>query len=263
MVKRGGQQQRNTTDQLIGGCLWKERLLAGLSREDIGDWLGVSAEAIRDYEEGEDRISPPELVLAARKLGVPLSFFFPDDEQGAIPSGRGPMERVKRLSARRPLSLLSTSAFAQARPLFELWQATRGELTEDVRHAMRANSQFHRMVVVRNPAGSERLITQHFGAGIKVMRPCESLLAVDRDFYELHPDGDYVAWIAKAYAETLWRRQPHLESIRAFVRMEAGATLVTRYDRLIVPWRFGNGDSFATALSIQRAVPVLSSIPDQ
>ncbi|HXY99531.1 MAG TPA: hypothetical protein VEI03_05995, partial [Stellaceae bacterium] len=176
---------------------------------------------------------------------------------------RGTMEQVRRLSARRSLLLLSTPAFAGARPLFELWQATRGELTEDVQSIMRASSVFQRMVVVRNPAGGARLIAQHFGAGIKVMRPCESLLTIDRDFHELHPDRDYVAWVAEAYAETLWRRRPHLESIRALIRMGASGTLVGRYDRLIMPWRSGSGDWFATALSIQRTAPVLSSIPDQ
>jgi transcriptional regulator with XRE-family HTH domain len=184
----------------MGRCPWRERLLAGLSREDLGDWLGIGAEAVRQYEYGEDRMSPPELALIARRLGVPLSFFCSIDEESAAPPEPEAMEQVRRLSARRSLSLLSTPAFAGAGPLFEIWQAGRGELSEDLFRVAHASGAFGRMIVVHNPAGGARLITRHYGAGIKTMRPCKYLLTVDRDFYEHHPDRDYATWVAKAYA---------------------------------------------------------------
>ncbi len=103
------------------------------------------------------------------------------------------MEQIRRLSVPRSLTLLSTPAFARARPLFELWRNARGELTEEVHRAVRFSGLARRMVLVRNPAGGARLITQHFGAGIMTIRPCETLLTIEEDFYQHHPDRDYSA----------------------------------------------------------------------
>jgi transcriptional regulator with XRE-family HTH domain len=260
-MRRGGRRRGDTPERLIGRRLWRERLLAGVSRETLGDGLGVSAEAIRQYECGEDRISPAELALAAGRLGVPLSRFcaVADEAEAAAPQPPAEMAEIRRLAAPRPLTLLSTPAFAQVRPLLAIWREARGELTAEAQRAVRASGLAHRMVLVRNPARSSRLITQYFGAGIRTMRPCESLLTIEQDFYVHHPDRDYAAWVADAYAETLWRRRPHFGSTRALIRMGATATLSGRYDRLVIPWRSDNNDCFAMALSIQRAAPVLSS----
>ncbi len=103
------------------------------------------------------------------------------------------MEQIRRLSVPRSLTLLSTPAFARARPLFELWHNARVDLTEEVHRAVRFSGLARRLVLVLTPAVGARLITQHFGAGIMTIRPCETLLTIEEDFYQHHPDRDYSA----------------------------------------------------------------------
>lgn len=209
-------------------------------------------------------ITPPRVLLVSRsgpetqaELFTSVFAFIERAEQLAA----GPPIEIKvpHYAVRRHLRNLATPPFAMVRPIIDLWKDRRGEFDEEVLQAIEAQSLMHRMILVRKAAQGSTLITEHFGSGIMIMRPCESLLIVGRDFYQHHRDRDYGTWVADAYAETLWRRHPRLESVRATVRTETAASLKVRYDRLIVPWRAGDSDLFATAVSIQREVPVLAS----
>lgn len=166
--------------------------------------------------------------------------------------------KVPRYSVQRHLRNLATPPFAMVRPIVDLWRERRGEFGDEVHRAVLAQGLSPRMILVRKAGGSARLVTEHFGPGIMIMRPCESLAIIGRDFYEHHADRPYGTWVADAYAETLWRCQLRLESVRAVVQTEAAALRV-RYDRLIMPWRSGSTDLFAMAVSIQREVPVAIS----
>lgn len=247
-------------ERLVGKSLWRERILAGKGREEIAAEAGTTAEAIRRYECGEERLGAKELALITRKLGVPLSFLcFPDRETCDARNDDGGYGSVRWIAAPRPLSTLSSPAYSAVQPLMRLWQEARGVLTPEIGQAIAASGWWHRTILVRSSTSGDRLITQHFGAGIAIMKPCESLLAIEHDFSDHHCDRDYAAWVANAYAETLWRHRPRLESIRALIHMGTAATLSGRYDRLIIPWRSGCNDRLAMALSIRRAAPTLIS----
>lgn len=209
-------------------------------------------------------IAPPRILLVSRvgaetqaELFTSVFAFIERAEQLAA---EPPIEvKVPRYAVRRNLRNLATPPFAMMRPVVDLWKDRRGEFGDEVLETVQAQGLMHRMVLVRKAAETSMLITEHVGSGIMIMRPCESLLIVGRDFYEHHADRGYGAWVADAYAETLWRRHPRLESVRATVRTGTAAALKVRYDRLIVPWRDGDSDLLAMALSIQREVPVLAS----
>ncbi len=163
---------------------------------------------------------------------------------------------MPRYSVQRSLRNLATPLFAMVRPVVDLWKERRGEFGEEVSGAIVAGGLAHRMVLARQMPRSSRLITEHFGPGIKIYRPCEALLTVGRDLNEM-PDRDYGSWGAEAYAETSWARQLRLESVRAFIRTSEERTLRTRYDRLLMPWRGKGNELFVMCLSIQREVPVI------
>jgi hypothetical protein len=220
---------------------------------------GFSRVALAGALQALNDLAPPRIMLVIRsgsethaELFTSVFAFIERAEQLAADP---PIEiKVPHYSVQRSLRNLATPPFAMVRPIVELWRARRGELGEEVQRAIVAAGLFHRTILARQLAS--RLITEHFGAGIMIMRPCESMLTVGRDLNE-QPDRDYGDWMAEAYAETSWARRLRLESVRAFVRTSAGTTLRTRYDRVLLPWRGEGDDLFVMCLSIQREVPVV------
>ncbi|MCK5930929.1 MAG: helix-turn-helix transcriptional regulator [Fulvimarina manganoxydans] len=67
-------------DQLIGACLKRGRLIAGLSREKLSGQLGISWQQLQKYETGGNRISAGRLFEIARILERPIDFFDGADE---------------------------------------------------------------------------------------------------------------------------------------------------------------------------------------
>ena len=138
-------------------------------------------------------------------------------------------------------------------PKDEASRARLGQLTDDVRRTAFASGLFQRTILVRQ-SSSSRLITEHLGAGIMILRPCEALLTIGRDFDDM-PDRDYGAWVAKAYDEVLWSRRLRVDSVRASVRTSPSTTLRTRYDRVLMPWRRKGDEMFGMGVSIRRESP--------
>jgi ribosome-binding protein aMBF1 (putative translation factor) len=64
----------------VGRQLRRARLIAGASRQALGGAIGVGAETVRRYETGSRRMPPARLAAAAVFLGVPLSWFFREEE---------------------------------------------------------------------------------------------------------------------------------------------------------------------------------------
>lgn len=243
------------TDRLLGHCLRQERLLAGQGRASFAALLGVSAERLTDYEAGRRRISPAAMVGASQALGVPLSLLFYGE--GAAPVAASSEDDMPpRIAVARPLGLVCRPAFALLMPFLELWQSSRGHLPADIGDLVAQSGLLHRMVFVRRPPRSTRLIVEHVGAGIEVFRPCEALLLVGRDM-EDRADRDYGAWVAGAYDRVLAGERPVLESARARIHAAPDRVVEGRYDRFLLPWRGAAGERFVLCISLTRASRVL------
>lgn len=155
------------------------------------------------------------------------------------------------VAADRKLAALALPEFAQLRPLVEIWRACRGRMPEDLDSALLPFGLLPRMVFVRQPPRSSRLVYAHFGSGIEFMKPCETLLMVGRDIGDFS-DRAYGSWTAQAYAENLQRRRPRLQSIHATIRMSETTTAIGRYDRLVLPWHNAGNDRFLMGISLTR-----------
>jgi hypothetical protein len=159
--------------------------------------------------------------------------------------------RPRWLAAEKKLDALTLPAFAKIRPLVDLWITSRGRLSDDFDQALRASDLIHRAVLVRNVAGTSRLVYEHFGSAIKAMRPCETLKLVGRDIDDI-ADRAYGGWVAESYSSVLRRRRLQLESVRATLRTSEENTLKVRYDRLLMPWRRSGNDLFVLGISMRR-----------
>lgn len=210
-------------------------------------------------------IGPARILLITRSdAETDIEFFtsvFSFIERAEVLAAGPPIEiKVPRYSVPRSLRNLATPSFGMVRPIVDLWKDRRGAFGEEVHRLVIAQGLLQRTVLARQMTRSSRFITEHIGAGIKIMRPCEALLIVGRELNE-QPDRDYGAWVAEAYAETSWARRPRLESVRAFIRTSAGTSLRTRYDRVLLPWRGDGDDLYVMCLSIRREVPVVMPAP--
>jgi len=63
-------------DKFIGNKIYMLRLAKGLSRQQLADVIGVTHQQLQKYEKGSNRISAGRLVLIAKSLERPVSYFY-------------------------------------------------------------------------------------------------------------------------------------------------------------------------------------------
>ncbi len=91
-------EEPDPIDIHVGERLKLQRMLKGLSQEELGNALGVTFQQIQKYEKGSNRISASALWKLAKKLNAPVMFFFSNLEgncarvQSLIDEGAGPAD---------------------------------------------------------------------------------------------------------------------------------------------------------------------------
>lgn len=63
-------------DKTLSTRLHQSRLVLGISREEVGSYIGVSGQQIAKYESGMNRISFSSLTTIAKNLEKKVSYFF-------------------------------------------------------------------------------------------------------------------------------------------------------------------------------------------
>jgi len=117
----------NLVDQHVGRRIRLRRVLLSLSQEALAERLGGSAQQVQKYEAGETRVSASRLYEIGLQLGVPITWFFADLDNGApslsvVALGQAPEPLDKRprhladLMASREARDLVTTYFAIADP---------------------------------------------------------------------------------------------------------------------------------------------------
>lgn len=174
-----------------------------------------------------------------------------------LAAGKPVAGRPRWLAVEKQLDALALPTFQKVRPVVDLWKASRGRLGEDLYATLRASDLLERAVLVRKLPRSSRLVYEHFGVGIRAMRPCETLRVVGRDVDDI-TDRDYGGWVGLSYSEALGSRRLQLASVRAAVRTSEAATLRVRYDRLLMPWRKSGSDLFVLSISMRREISTVA-----
>jgi hypothetical protein len=174
-----------------------------------------------------------------------------------LAAGEPIVRRPTWLAAERDITSLAAPTYERLRPLVRLWQQRRGALPEELPSMLMGLELLNRSVLVRRRPRSSRMTVEHFGAGIKMLRPCEGLLTVGRDLHEL-PDGAYGGWVADSYARALADRRIRLDGVRATLKNSESTTLRVRYDRLLMPWRAAGGDGLVLSVSMRRELSTVA-----
>jgi transcriptional regulator with XRE-family HTH domain len=70
----------NAIDIHVGGRVRFRRKILGMSQVNLAKSLGIAFQQIQKYEKGTNRIGASRLQRIAEILGVPIGFFFENDE---------------------------------------------------------------------------------------------------------------------------------------------------------------------------------------
>jgi transcriptional regulator with XRE-family HTH domain len=68
----------NHIDTHIGQKIYSLRLAMGMSRQELGDQIGVTHQQCQKYEKGTNRVSAGRLALIAKVLNKPIDYFYSD-----------------------------------------------------------------------------------------------------------------------------------------------------------------------------------------
>ena len=82
--RRGGGP--HPVDIHVGSRLRLRRNMLGLSQQGLGAALGLTFQQIQKYERGANRIGESRLLEMARRLDVPIAFFFDDTDPVRAPA---------------------------------------------------------------------------------------------------------------------------------------------------------------------------------
>lgn len=63
-------------DEFVGNKIYMLRLAKGLSRQQLSESVGVTHQQLQKYEKGTNRLTIGRLILIAKALGKPLSYFY-------------------------------------------------------------------------------------------------------------------------------------------------------------------------------------------
>jgi TolB-like protein/transcriptional regulator with XRE-family HTH domain len=244
---------------LMGHRLRQERLLAGLNQEELARELRLDAEGVQAYESGKRPISAARLTAALRVLGVPVStFFYGVLEAHRLLPPRRNGQRVPGIVVERPLKLFSGRSAAEFLSLLNVWETRRGAIGRDLLGDLLGGRLARKIILLRQPAGSSRLLFEHYAEGVAFVRPCQALALIGREYRDV-PDQDFGRWLLRGYTETLSTGRPRLESMLADIRTPDAAVIRSRFDRLLLPWQGIGGDRYVLSLPLIRRRSSLSA----
>jgi transcriptional regulator with XRE-family HTH domain len=95
----------NPVDTHVGRRIRLRRTLLRMSREDLGDAVGLSSQSIQKYENGAIRIGASRLYDLSRAMHVPVAFFF-DDMSNPLASRSPATSGNDTLTSRETLELV-------------------------------------------------------------------------------------------------------------------------------------------------------------
>jgi transcriptional regulator with XRE-family HTH domain len=76
-------KQPKQVDAHVGSKIRDRRRELGLSQTALGNKVGVTFQQVQKYERGVNRVGASRLAAIAKALGVPIAYFFPEDDSKA------------------------------------------------------------------------------------------------------------------------------------------------------------------------------------
>jgi transcriptional regulator with XRE-family HTH domain len=81
-------------DKYIGNKIYELRLARGMSRQELGQKVGVTHQQCQKYEKGTNRISAGRLMLIAKVLNKSIEYFYESVDATSAPEMRTNHQRM-------------------------------------------------------------------------------------------------------------------------------------------------------------------------
>ena len=105
-------------ERYVGSRIRLRRRMLGMSQASVADALGVSYQQVQKYETGMSRIGAGRLHMIACILGTPVTFFFPELEEGRAAPQAEDFDSATDLMSSSDAVELSVAAMQVADPDF-------------------------------------------------------------------------------------------------------------------------------------------------
>lgn len=114
MTDRKNARSATDIDVLIGRRLRAARQLKAMSQDELGAQVGVTFQQIQKYERGANRISGSRLWALAQTLDLPITYFFPSEEDRCFDEMLAVIDLPRQLGADTATAVLG--ALGKASP---------------------------------------------------------------------------------------------------------------------------------------------------
>jgi transcriptional regulator with XRE-family HTH domain len=74
--KRVGRPRSQDIDRHVGARMRQQRIMLGLTQQQLAELIGVTYQQAHKYEKGINRVSASRLYSVAQALGVEVSYFY-------------------------------------------------------------------------------------------------------------------------------------------------------------------------------------------
>ena len=161
-----------------------------------------------------------------------------------------PVSKEPRFGARRlDIERIVDDATNPLKPLFQKWRISDGMFDDTTMPFLINFGLDFRLSVVTAERVGEPLRFQFFGDGFKFYDDQQKLSVIGCTLDD-QPDAEYGEWLAAQYNAVVETGRPALDYVTATIQPAGGAARRSRYERLLLPWRTGNGRVIVTCASI-------------
>lgn len=176
--------------------------------------------------------SPPHGLLgSARGAGA-------SEAGGTRRAGEADHPGLALVTSRRPLEILDGGGSGALGRSLSLWKEKSGRASVSDLIGFANDNPAERIGVSKEEGGA--LVFAHLNTAFRLYSADDRLSLIGKPT-TAGPDRDYAEACTRKIVDALDGGAPVLEDIAATVRPEPGVALRLTYDRLILPWRDGNG----------------------
>ena len=173
-----------------------------------------------------------------------------------ITEARSPSPRPLLTAKRLPLERCRDTAGGQLLPVLQAWEQRQGRWEPGLYGRLEESGLLATTAISRQPRGSDRLLIEHWGAGITSYGEDWIRIARGRDFAD-QPNAELGRWDNIRQAQTLAEGVPELSKQDFVFRRTNGELVRVSFDRLGLPWRTSDGAAILTAVTTRRRMLTL------